>query len=154
MSAPALPLLRPARAEDIPAIAGLLAALFAIESDFSADSTRQQAALSQMLDRADILLQVAELDGAVVGFCSVQTVISTAEGGPAGVIEDVVVAATHRGKGIARALLAAAEAWALGRGMLRLQLLADQDNAPALAFYRHLGWQETQLGNWRKRLRG
>ena len=144
-----LPLLRPARAEDIPAIAGLLAALFAIEADFHADSSRQQRALHSMLGREDILLQVAELDGAVVGFCSVQTLISTAEGGPAGLVEDVVVAAPHRGQGIARALLTAASIWAALRGISRLQLLADRDNHPALAFYRHLGWQETRLGCWR-----
>jgi ribosomal protein S18 acetylase RimI-like enzyme len=100
---------RPAQISDIPAVAGLIASLFAIEADFAADTTRQVAALKLMLLREDILLWVAEevLDGdsQVVGFCSVQTLISTAEGGPVGLVEDVVVADGWRGAGIGRRLL-------------------------------------------------
>lgn len=148
---------RPAQIADIPAIAGLLAGLFAVEQDFTADPARQIAALKLMLPRDDILLLVAEehLDdeNRIVGFCSVQTLISTAEGGPVGLVEDVVVADGWRSTGIGRRLLEGAEAWARRRGCTRLQLLADQTNAPALAFYAHLGWQETRMHNWRKMLR-
>ena len=148
---------RPAQISDIPAIAGLIASLFAIEKDFAADTTRQVAALKLMLPREDILLWVAEevIDGdsQVVGFCSVQTLISTAEGGPVGLVEDVVVADGWRGAGIGRRLLEGAEVWARRRGCTRLQLLADQSNAQALDFYRHVGWQETRMHNWRRLLR-
>lgn len=143
---------RRAQAADIPAVAALLAALFAIEQDFSADPARQIAALTRMLERDDILLQIAENEGEVVGFCSVQSLISTAEGGGVGLIEDVVVAPVWRGRGIGRGLLEAAEAWSKHRGYTRLQLLADEDNAPALEFYRRQGWQRTNMHNWRKLL--
>ena len=89
----------------------------------------------------------------MIGFCSVQTLISTAEGGPVGLIEDVVVAEGWRSNGVGRKLLEGAEAWARRRGCSRLQLLADQDNPPALGFYAHLGWQQTSLRNWRRLLR-
>lgn len=148
---------RPAQISDIPSIAGLLGSLFAIEKDFSPETTRQLAALKLMLPREDILLWVAEeiLDQAsqIVGFCSVQTLISTAEGGPVGLVEDVVVAEGWRGAGVGRRLLEGAEVWARRRGCTRLQLLADQSNAPALDFYRHMGWQETRMHNWRRMLR-
>jgi len=149
---------RPAQLADIPAIAALLTSLFAIEQDFTPDPTRQLAGLKLMLPREDILLLVAEtpVEGGtsrVIGFCSVQTLISTAEGGPVGLIEDVVVAEGWRSNGVGRKLLEGAEAWARRRGCSRLQLLADQDNPPALGFYAHLGWQQTSLRNWRRLLR-
>jgi ribosomal protein S18 acetylase RimI-like enzyme len=65
----------------------------------------------------------------------------------------VVVAEAWRGQGLGRALLAAAEAWAKAQGLHRLQLLADCENQPALAFYRGLGWRETRLAAWRKHAR-
>ena len=77
--------------------------------------------------------------------CTGQLVVSTAEGGPALLVEDVVVDANHRGRGVGRALLAALADWARGRGVRRLQLLADGTNGPALAFYDRLGWRATAL---------
>jgi GNAT superfamily N-acetyltransferase len=62
---------------------------------------------------------------------------------------DVVVAEGFRGRGVASGLLAALLDWARERGATRAQLLADRGNAPALEFYRTLGWQPTQLGAWR-----
>jgi GNAT superfamily N-acetyltransferase len=73
-------------------------------------------------------------------------VISTAEGAPSAWIEDVVIEADWRGKGLGRALLAYVLQWARSQGATRAQLLADLDNAPALEFYEHLGWQSTRLG--------
>ncbi|HVY07309.1 MAG TPA: GNAT family N-acetyltransferase [Burkholderiales bacterium] len=145
-----------ARADDIPALIDLLAALFAIESDFSPDRSAQRRGLELLLslpdDRATILVARAQ-DERVIGLASAQLVISTAEGAASAWIEDVVVQESFRGKGIARQLLVGLEAWSRRHGATRLQLLADAGNAPALDFYRHLGWQATQLGAWRKLLR-
>ena len=75
-----------------------------------------------------------------------QLVVSTAEGGPSALVEDVVVAGAERRHGVGRRLLAALESWASKRGATRLQLLADRENLPALRFYEQLGWRPTQLG--------
>ena len=77
--------------------------------------------------------------------CTVQTLISTAEGGPVGVLEDLVVAADFRHQGIGAKLLAEAVTWAECRGLTRLQLLADKNNLAALRFYQKQGWESTQL---------
>lgn len=74
-----------------------------------------------------------------------QLLISTAEGGPALTIEDVVVAPLHRRQGLARQLLAHLALWGESQGARRLQLLADRDNTLALLFYQRLGWRQTQL---------
>ncbi len=88
---------------------------------------------------------VAERAGRVVGMVTAQLVVSTAEGAPSALVEDMVVDAPWRGLGAGRALLEAIEAWALERGATRLQLLADRENAPALAFYGRMGWAGTRL---------
>jgi GNAT superfamily N-acetyltransferase len=93
---------------------------------------------------------LAESDANIIGMCSVQTVISTAEGGPATLVEDVVVKEGWQGQGIGKKLLAAVETWCAQRGIKRLQLLADYKNQPALDFYAKLGWQKTQLIGLRK----
>lgn len=142
---------RTARPSDLDALVGLLAELFALEPDFRADEARQRRGLRRMLEdpiRRRVL--VAERDGAVIGMITVQIVVSTAEGGDAGLVEDLVVAAPHRGAGVGRRLLAAAEAWAEARGATRLQLLADRENALALGFYARVGWAPTRLVGLRR----
>ena len=141
--------IRPARQQDVEQLVGLLHALFAIEEDFSADTGKQRRGLELMLADARSHLLVAEAGGQVVGLCTGQVVISTAEGGPAILVEDMVVAQPHRGQGIGRSLLNGLIEWARGLGATRMQLLADGNNQPALDYYRHLGWQQTALHCWR-----
>jgi ribosomal protein S18 acetylase RimI-like enzyme len=138
--------LRPAAPADLEALVRLLGVLFSIEADFRPDEARQRRGLSRMLEEpARRLVLVAEEGGAVIGMVTVQLVVSTAEGGDAGLLEDLVVDAPHRGRGVGRRLLEGAAAWARARGATRLQLLADVTNAPALGFYDRLGWARTQL---------
>ena len=59
---------------------------------------------------------VAEHTEEVVAMVTAQLVVSTAEGGPAALVEDMVVEAAERGRGLGRRLLEAAEAWAAARG--------------------------------------
>lgn len=54
----------------------------------------------------------------------------------------MVVAATHRRRGIGRALIASAVAWAGPAGKSALRLRVFPDNAPALALYRATGFVE------------
>jgi ribosomal protein S18 acetylase RimI-like enzyme len=144
---------RRARAADIDSMVSLLAELFSIEADFSFDPEKQRRGLADLLERGDeACLLVCEREGEVVGMCSVQALISTAEGGKVGLLEDMVVAAAWRGRGLGSALLAAAQQWSAGQGMTRLQLLADATNEPALGFYRRQGWGGTRLVALRKML--
>jgi ribosomal protein S18 acetylase RimI-like enzyme len=142
--------IRPAELRDVEDMAGLLAELFAIEADFDFDREKQAAGLRLLVDSAKDCVLVAEAAGRVVGMVSGQTVISTAEGAPVGWVEDLVVAESWRGQGVGRALLERVEDWAEARGVTRLQLLADGNNAPALEFYRRQGWAGTALVALRK----
>ena len=144
---------RRARPSDVPAMCGLLEELFSIESDFEPDAGRQDSGLRALLKRrGSVLLLVAEREGEVVGMCSVQTLVSTAEGGEVGLLEDLVVKSGRRGQGAGSALLAEALRWCALRGLLRVQLLRDFGNAAALDFYTHRGWSNTRLVCMRRRL--
>ena len=136
---------RPAKATDMVTLVALLRQLFAIEEDFRIDEERQRRGLAMLLDSPQALILVAEAAGQVIGMCSGQLLVSTAEGGPALLMEDVVVAEGFRGVGVGRLLVSAMADWAATRGAFRLQLLADRDNSRALSFYRTIGWRTTKL---------
>ncbi|MDR1854928.1 MAG: GNAT family N-acetyltransferase, partial [Azoarcus sp.] len=141
----------PATEADIPALIGLLDILFSIEQDFHPDADKQRRALELLLARPQAAcVMVARCAGEAVGMASAQLVVSTASGAPSAWIEDVVLKPEFRARGLGRELLEALADWAISRGAVRVQLLADADNAPALDFYRHLAWQPTRLFAWRK----
>jgi N-acetylglutamate synthase-like GNAT family acetyltransferase len=138
--------IREAALDDIDGMIPLLKDLFSLEADFCFDEAFQRRGLAMMLEPcASRRMLVACAGNRIIGMASIQTLISTAEGGLSGIVEDVVVSRDWRGKGIGSCLLGSIEAWAYAKGLKRIQLLADTANAPALDFYRNLGWTTTQL---------
>jgi ribosomal protein S18 acetylase RimI-like enzyme len=137
--------MRSAEPADLDSLVSLLAALFSIEEDFVFDEPKQRRGLSLMLENERGCVLVAEAEGLVIGMCSGQLLVSTAEGGLSLLVKDVVVDERWRGRGVGRLLLAALSDWAKANKVSRLQLLADRNNVPALDFYRSLGWQTTEL---------
>ncbi|HHB76335.1 MAG TPA: GNAT family N-acetyltransferase [Desulfobulbus sp.] len=142
---------RRARAGDLEPLADLLEILFSIEEDFQPDRELQIQGLGLLLKNPQAVLLVAEQDSRVIGMCSGQLLISTAEGGPVVLVEDLVVAPGYRNKGTGSLLLENLTRWAADRHATRLQLLADCNNTPALDFYRKSGWQTTALICLRKK---
>lgn len=130
----------------------LLKELFAIESDFTFNESLHRRGLALMLEEPERrCIMVAQSEQGVIAMCSVQLLISTAEGGTAGVVEDMVVMPEYRGQGIGKKLLESVQKWAEDRGGKRLQLLADQNNISALEFYKKMNWTKTQMIRlWKK----
>ena len=144
-----------AEVTDLVAMAGLLAELFTVESDFRPQREKQLAALRWILDHpAHGRLFVLRDAGRVVGMANALVSISTAEGGPVLILEDVILAASHRGRGHGRQLVEHVLRWAANEGMLRVTLLADKDNAAALAFYAGLGFEDSAMVVRRFRMPG
>jgi ribosomal protein S18 acetylase RimI-like enzyme len=65
---------------------------------------------------------------------------------PCPIIYDLFVVESHRRRGIASGLLAAAEEQATRRGHTRLALAVAIDNAGARALYRRHGYEDAGLG--------
>lgn len=142
--------IRTAKLADVPAMAGLLAELFAIETDFPVDRSKQERALRMIIERPSAAAWVAEVDGRVEAMVTAQTVVSTAEGGESVWIEDVIVREALRRRGIGRKLVQAVEQWCSARGVTRMQLLADGGNDCAMEFYPRRGWSRTGMVAFRK----
>jgi GNAT superfamily N-acetyltransferase len=138
--------IRPAQQEDINAMVKLVSLLFTIEEDFSVEMEKQRCGLSMFLKYpTGRCLIVAEQQQQVIGMCSAQILISTAEGGWKALVEDVVVEEGFRGLGIGKKMLDALEDWAERQGVRRMDLLADCNNAKGLQFYDHMQWRRTKL---------
>jgi len=144
--------IREAKSKDIEAMISLLRTLFRLEKDFTFCPERQRTGLEMMLHTHRGILLVAERNNKIIGMCSGQLMISTAEGGVSLQVEDVIVDTPWRHQGVGTTLLSALQEWALKKQVLRLQLLADRTNSAALIFYQKLQWQKTQLISLCKRL--
>ena len=136
---------RKAQFDDLRVMAQLIGELFAIESDFAIDLEKQHAGLKLLFEEKDADILVAKYKNTAIGMVTMQRVISSAEGGYAGLIEDVIVSEAYRGMGVGSRLIEETASLARARGYVRLQLGADIDNAPALAFYLKHGFEKSNL---------
>jgi GNAT superfamily N-acetyltransferase len=146
--------IRSARSDDIPRMCELLADLFLLESDFTPDKENQKRGLGMLVADASGMSHalVAVCEGAIIAMATIQTLISTAEGGRVGLVEDVIVDREYRGQGVGTRLLEGITIWSREHSLKRLQLLADAENMPALDFYKNRRWNTTRLICLRKLL--
>jgi len=144
--------IRAAESEDIPRLAELLAILFAQEADFAPDRERQSRGLAAIVGNPDLGRIFCAVDaGQIVGMVSILFTVSTAEGGRAAWLEDMIVDPDWRGQGAGR-LLEHALQQARAAGCLRVSLLTDRTNSAAMRFYRRAGFEPSQMTPFRRRL--
>lgn len=144
--------IRRANSEDLPVLINLLNILFSIEADFTPNPQKQRQGLQLMLEEEHRCILVAEIEGNIAGMVTAQLVVSTAEGAYSGWIEDMVIFPEYRQQGVGSRLLQAIETWCYQNDAVRVQLLVDRENRPALEFYSKNGWHGTQLIALRKLL--
>lgn len=98
------------------------------------------AALTGGTPGAEVLV-AEDAGGAPLGFVHLHGARDFFTGEEHGHVSDIVVAPAAEGQGAGRALMAAAEAWARGRGYRLLSLHVFEGNARARALYDRLGYQ-------------
>jgi len=91
----------------------------------------------------DAALLVAEVDGEIVGRLSVMRDRNPSSSHVADI--GLMVAASKRRRGVGSALMAAADSWANGAGIGKLELHVFPHNLPAIALYEKLGYRREGL---------
>ena len=127
--------------DDVPQLCELLELLFSQEAEFQADRAVQSVGLRQIIEgpeRGQIL--VLRDGSSLVGMVNLLFTISTALGGRVGILEDMVVQPSLRGRGAGSVLLQGAINAAQSAGCLRLTLLTDHTNEAAQRFYQRHGF--------------
>jgi GNAT superfamily N-acetyltransferase len=109
--------------------------------------------LEAVTEARDHTVVVAEQDGRVVAFLHVFG-RPALEKPPEAIVQALVVDQARRGAGIGKALMAAAEAWALDRGFATVAVSSSVARVDAHAFYNALGYRrEATSYLLRRRLR-
>ncbi len=97
------------------------------------------AELDRVLARPNYHLFLAEAaDGTVLGVATVQLVLASDLRSTEALLWDLAVHPDHQRRGIGRALVAHVRAWAEAEGHSAAFVLAEGDDAEAIAFYRRL----------------
>jgi GNAT superfamily N-acetyltransferase len=91
---------------------------------------------------------VAESDGAYVGFAVALAVPASLRLGVFWQVRDLFVLPRHRRRGVARQLLDAVRAAAIGDGALRLAVHTETGNGPALRLYAEYGFTPLTGHRW------
>jgi len=127
---------RDARDADTPALLPLLDAL-----GYPTDEATLRARLAAMFatDPSSRVL-VAIIGSSVVGFACLHETPVPHRPTAVGRITAIAVAPGQRGSGAGRALVQAAEAHFVARGVARLEVTSGDHHAAAHSFYRHLGF--------------
>ncbi|MGD0837556.1 MAG: GNAT family N-acetyltransferase [Polyangia bacterium] len=140
------PRARPARPADLEGMVDLLGYLFEQEADFSPSPAKQRRALKMILARPSLgRIFVLSHELGLLGMVSLLFTISTAEGGRAAWLEDLIVRPEHRQHGLGTRLLRAASAWARRNGIRRITLLTDATNQRARRLYLRHGFAASAM---------
>jgi ribosomal protein S18 acetylase RimI-like enzyme len=118
--------IRPYRPEDEGLLFGLAKSTFGTEEAW--DDARTLAVLE-----ADTVF-VAEVEGAAAGYVAVE------RSGDTVCIDQLLVSPAHEAEGVGRQLFEYAEGFAISQGARALQAVVEDENRPAVAFYRSRGF--------------
>ncbi|HEX4681150.1 MAG TPA: GNAT family N-acetyltransferase [Gemmatimonadaceae bacterium] len=148
--------IRPATAADVPVMGALGALLVRTHHEFDPErfiaATPQTADaygsfLGSQIGEPKIVLLVAQKEAEVVGYtyAGVEGRDYMSLRGPAGVLYDVVVDASHRGQGIGRALVDATLDALERLGARQVVLSTAQQNEPAQHLFERAGFRRTMI---------
>lgn len=132
--------IRPASQRDLPLICAYVRELAEYEQlAHEAVAIPDDLRAALFGDEPRIFCDLAESDGAPVGFALWFYTFSSFTGRPGIYLEDLYVRSEHRGQGAGRALLTSLARRCAAEGLGRLEWAVLDWNAPSIAFYQSLG---------------
>lgn len=145
-------IIRAARRDDLPALAGLLIAQLRDHGNAVDDAVLAAAArgLLERPQRGRFLL--AEVDGAVVGFAALSYLWTLERGGRAAWLDELYVRPEQRGQGLGQQLLDAALAAAAADGATAVDLEIEAGHERVESLYRRNGFHPEARRHWARPL--
>ncbi|ANT64889.1 GNAT family N-acetyltransferase [Prosthecochloris sp. CIB 2401] len=139
--------IRQATITDIPFCTELLAELFRQEKEFMPRRDLQETGLEMIINNpgTGTVLVAEPRQGDLAGMLVLLYTVSTALGGKAMLLEDMVVAPAWRRQGVGSALVSHACRYAAQNGFKRITLLTDPDNAAAHHLYERHGFRSSGM---------
>jgi GNAT superfamily N-acetyltransferase len=132
--------IRPIRADDVPAVVGLVRELAEYEQALDEVRLTEEQLHERLFgERPALFGHVAEVDGRVVGMALWFLNFSTWRGTHGIYLEDLYVQPGHRGSGLGRELLRTLADLCVQRGWSRLEWAVLDWNTPSIDFYRAAG---------------
>ena len=95
-----------------------------------------------LLSTANSYILVAEIEGIIVGFVNFTTRKTILHRGLSGLIDELIIAKSHRGKGIGKQLLSGAIEKSRQLGCCEVEVSTEKTNIKAREFYRQCGFTE------------
>ncbi len=140
------PRIEPATIEDLPQMVELLVALFSEEEDFAPNRQKQEHGLRLILEQPSRgRIFVLRTDHQIVGMINLLFTISTAEGGPVVLLEDLIILPQHRWQDYGSRLLEHAVAFAKKKDFKRITLLTDKISAESQQFFQEHGFRFSSM---------
>jgi GNAT superfamily N-acetyltransferase len=130
---------RPARPEDAPALSELIAEFNGPQGDAGETAARLVAC-----EGLEVAL-IAWTPSGAAGFACLRVTPAIGSREPHALLTELYVRAAHRRRGVAGALVRAAEALTLDQGAGALYLFTGRQNVGAQAFYERLGFESRSI---------
>ncbi len=132
--------------EDLPRLVDLTMDLFELEADFIPDRDKQERGLRCILEQPNRgRIFVVRTDYEIIGMVNILFTISTAMGGFAILLEDVIIHPDHRNNNYGTQLLDFVIKFAKKKDFLRITLLTDKISAESQRFFQKLGFQHSHM---------
>ena len=135
-----------ATVEDIDGLIRLLNILFSQDIEFEPNLEKQSAGLCKIISNPAIgEILVLKIDGRIIGMVSLLYSVSTALGGKVAILEDMIIDNDFRNRRLGTELLNEAIGYSRENGCLRITLLTDYNNDPAIHFYKGFGFAKSPM---------
>jgi ribosomal protein S18 acetylase RimI-like enzyme len=132
-----------AQEADVPAILDLLYQLLDVVEDTDGmDRAKVSENAGLLMSDPDSHILVAKSGDAVVGLINFTMRRTALHEGPSGLIDELVVAREHRGRGIGKMLVSAAAERCRELGCCEVEVSTEKSNTRAREFYRECGFDQ------------
>jgi len=136
-------IIREAKASDLLAIKKLMLELIeAMGNTEGIDIKLIAENCRNLLSEVNSHILVAEIEGVIVGFVNLATRKTILHRGLSGLIDELIVAKSYRGKGVGRQLLSSAIEKSRQLGCCEVEVSTEKTNTKAREFYRQCGFTE------------